>query len=204
MFIPKNMTESEVLVEINKVVDKLAPTYAFGYYDLEDIKQEAIIEAIKVLPLYDPIDKNGDATRPLANFLFVHVKRRLNNLKRNKYRRTDAPCSLCHNNRHHEHEDGKVCKKYLSWRKTNNRKANLTQPLTLDGINEDGESNIEMEDTVARDTEANELKRIIDRELDPTIRNDYLRLLAKEKLPKTRKQKVEDAIKLIMDKYYGE
>lgn len=195
MFVPSGMTEEQVLREIKQIVDKISPTYTFGYYDLEDIKQEATIEALSVLPSYD-------TTRPLANFLFVHIKRRLLNLRRNKYKRTDAPCSLCHNHRHHEHENGKMCKKYVNWKKNNSTKANLTHPLTIHHINEDTESNVEIADTISKEIANNELRELINTKLDPSLRNDYLRMLAREKIPKVRRKKVEVAIREIVASDY--
>lgn len=202
MFLPAGMTEDQVLAIIEKVVIEFAESYTFGYYELDDIKQEARMEAIKALPKYDPNDSNGNPTRPLANFLFSHVKNRLLNLRRNKYKRTDPPCDLCHNNREHEHDDGHVCKKYLIWKKRNSTKANLTRPLTLDGISEEGEPSIAVDDKVPNMANINELRDMINEKLDPGLRIDYLRILAKEKIPKARRIAVEIAIKEIISENY--
>lgn len=202
MFIPAGMTEAQVLADIEKVIHEFADSYTFGYYELEDIQQEARMEAIKALPKYDPMDKDGKPTRPLANFLFAHVKNRILNLRRNKYKRTDPPCNLCHNNRQAEHTDGKICRKYIVWKKRNSTKANLTRPLTLDGISEEGEPSIAVDDKVPNSANINELRELINEKLDPAIRLDYLRILAKEKIPKTRREQVEAAIREIINENY--
>src|SRR5947208_703774 len=89
MHLPPNKTEAQVVEAIEKAVGMLAPSFAFGIYDVEDIRQEARIFAIEALPRYDGV-------RPLENFLYSHVKNRLINLRRDKFRRADAPCKACH------------------------------------------------------------------------------------------------------------
>ena len=69
------MTEQEVVDTINKVVSRYAHRFRFGYYDADDIKQEAFIIAMEALDRYD---NDG----PLESFLAVHVKNRLSNFKR--------------------------------------------------------------------------------------------------------------------------
>jgi DNA-directed RNA polymerase specialized sigma24 family protein len=78
MKIPKGMTEKEVLEIINKVASRYAHKFRFGYFEADDIRQEAVIIAMEALERYEE-------GRPLENFLAVHVKNRLNNFKRDKY-----------------------------------------------------------------------------------------------------------------------
>ena len=73
------MTENEVLSTIDDVVITLSSTFAFGYYDREDLQQEGRIFALEGLPRWD-ITKGAS----LKTFLYNHVKRRFINLKRNK------------------------------------------------------------------------------------------------------------------------
>jgi hypothetical protein len=201
MFIPKGMTEQEVIDIIEKVANEFGKSFAFGYYELDDIKQEIRMESIKILPLYDPMDKDGNPTRPLANFLYRNAMNKVLNLWRNKCQRRDAPCKLCHEGREYEHPNGKHCHKYLKWRKLNSTKAHLTRPLTLCGIDEESESNIATKDFTAESVDANELREIINKKLNPSLRTDYLRMLAKEKIPSTRRKIVEEAIKEILAQY---
>ncbi len=56
------MTEAEVLATMTRVVDRIAHKYRFGYFDIEDIKE---------------------------NFLAVHVSNRLKNFKRDNFFRPD-------------------------------------------------------------------------------------------------------------------
>lgn len=78
MKIPKNMTEDQVIDQILKVVDKIAPKYAFQGYEVDDIKQEAFIICIDALERYDE-------NRPLENFLSVNLSNRLKNFVRDNY-----------------------------------------------------------------------------------------------------------------------
>ena len=78
MKIPKNMTEDQVINQILKVVDKIAPKYAFQGYEVDDIKQEAFIICIEALERYDE-------NRPLENFLSVNLSNRLKNFVRDNF-----------------------------------------------------------------------------------------------------------------------
>ena len=66
------MTEKEVTETITKIANRYAYKFQFGYYTPDDIRQEAFIIAMDALDRYDE-------SRPLENFLAVHVKNRLNN-----------------------------------------------------------------------------------------------------------------------------
>ena len=80
MKIPKGMTEQEVIETITKVADRQAAKFRFGYYEVEDMRQEAFIIAMDALDRYDE-------KRPLENFLAVHVNNRLKNFKRDNFYR---------------------------------------------------------------------------------------------------------------------
>jgi RNA polymerase sigma factor (sigma-70 family) len=78
MKIPKNMTEQEVVHQINTVVNRIASKYTFYGYEVDDIKQEAFIICMDALDRYDN-------KRPLENFLSVHLSNRLKNFIRDNY-----------------------------------------------------------------------------------------------------------------------
>ena len=68
----------EHLQIIQKVAEHIAPKYTFGYMDVDDLVQEAIIFGLDV---YDKWDED----RPLENFISVHISNRLKNFKRDNY-----------------------------------------------------------------------------------------------------------------------
>lgn len=58
----------------------MAPKYRFGYYDAEDMIQEAILICVEAVPRYD-------GTRPFENFIRKHLSNRLKNFRRDNYNR---------------------------------------------------------------------------------------------------------------------
>ncbi len=65
------------------VAKRVATKFTFPNYDVEDIVQEAYIMGMDALSRWDGV-------RPLENFLSVHIRRRLMNLKRDKYFRPNS------------------------------------------------------------------------------------------------------------------
>lgn len=78
MKIPKNMTEQDVIDQINIVVNRMSARYTFHGYEVDDIKQEAFIICMDALERYDH-------NRPLENFLAVHLSNRLKNFVRDNF-----------------------------------------------------------------------------------------------------------------------
>ena len=78
MNVPEGMTETEVVDQINTVVDRIAPKYTFYGNTTDDIKQEAFIICIEALNRYDP-------SKPLENFLSVNLSNRLKTFVRDNY-----------------------------------------------------------------------------------------------------------------------
>jgi hypothetical protein len=78
MKIPSNMTESQVIDKIMTITNRIAPKYTFYGYSLDDIKQESFIICMDALKRYDE-------SRPLENFLSVHLSNRLKNFVRDNH-----------------------------------------------------------------------------------------------------------------------
>lgn len=78
MKIPKNMTEKQVVDQINIVVNRMSARYTFHGYEVDDIKQEAFMICMDALERYD-------SNRPLENFLAVHLSNRLKNFVRDNF-----------------------------------------------------------------------------------------------------------------------
>lgn len=195
MKLPSNKSEKEVLAAIEKAVNILAPSFVFGPYGVDDIKQEARLFALQCLKKYDE-------SRPLENFIYSHVKNRLINLKRDKFKRNDPPCKSCHSSsmsfERSLHADGQLCDKYKSWRARNASKANLMRPLDLDHIADEHERNTRVESEVESDVETKELLRLIDAQLNVELRATYLQMRAGEPVPKAKRRIVEKAVRDIL------
>ena len=71
---------------IERVSSRLAQKFRFGYHTIDDMKQQAALFA------WEGIYDSWDDSRPLENFLWIHVRNRLYNFKRNNYGRPEKPC----------------------------------------------------------------------------------------------------------------
>lgn len=78
MKVPSNMTEAETIDQIHLVVNRIAPKYTFHGYTVDDLKQESFIICMDALDRYD-------SSRPLENFLSVHLSNRLKNFVRDNF-----------------------------------------------------------------------------------------------------------------------
>ncbi len=76
----------EHLDTVMKVIERLKKR-KFSYLDEDDIRQEAFLIAVEVLPQWDGV-------RSLENFLMVAISRRLISLARGYYRNPDKKASL--------------------------------------------------------------------------------------------------------------
>lgn len=172
------MTETEVLAIMTTVVNRIAHKYRFGYYDIDDIKQEAFIIAMEAMDRYDE-------GRPLENFLAVHISNRLKNFKRDNFFRPDyVPPS------------GKITN-------DNNTKRFLMEPLDIDNIRDEHERNMRGEENIVDELAKKELMNIIDTSLDMGLRGDYLRILHGVYVPKPRREQIYESIMQILREYKG-
>lgn len=73
---------NQQLQTIMRVIERIAPRYTFGYYDVDDIKQESYIICMEGLSKYDN-------SRPFENFISKHLSNRLKTLIRDKYSRSN-------------------------------------------------------------------------------------------------------------------
>ena len=179
MKIPKGMTEEQVIQTINKVINRYAHRFRFGYYDADDIKQEAFIIAMEALERYDK-------DRPLENFLAVHVKNRLSNFKRDKFFRRPP-----------DSDNNQLSPK-------SEAKKFLMEPLNIENIRDAHEANMsDSEDFVNRSDTA-ELFLLIDQYLPISFRADYLRMMHDVYVPKPRREQIHQEIANIFKEYNKE
>ncbi len=191
MFIPEGYTESQIVAIIDRQVALISPSFAFGYISQEDVAQEARVFAIELLNkgTFDP-------QRPLENYLFVHLKRRLINMHRNLVRRADAPCKECHSGTPCQGKH--YCKKYEEWFKRNNDKSNLIRPLDINHVSDEHEPRTHEKSTVETEVEINECLELIDKHLPVELRSTYLKMREGAKVTKAKRMEVEGIIKNIL------
>jgi hypothetical protein len=211
----KNYSEAEILKTIDDVVKTISPNYTFGYYDVDDISQEARILAVNAID-------NGkyDETRPLRNFLCVFLKNRLLNLRRDKYFRHTPPCYgcpfydpklTCTTNMCKEFDDKMECERYNLWSTLNNSKKNLVDPIDIDGVDMERENTMVSNGYYLEEHTKGEMEIYIDRFLPISMRADYLKILSnygvkysqQVKLPKDRVKEIQITVSGILENYYA-
>lgn len=178
--IPNNYTEEDVLAIIDKISGRLANRYRFGYHETSDMKQQATLIALQGLESYDGM-------RPLENFLWVHVKNRLYNFKRNNYARPDKPCLNCPLNAYKNKKctafDVEMdCEIYAKWSARNEVKKNLMS--TKEHVDMTPNNDSSLEDQIL----AKDIYKLIDDNIPIALREDWVRYINKLKLPKNKRE----------------
>src|SRR5688572_7034440 len=134
MKLPTGISEEFFIETFNKVVSRLSYKFRFSSFEAEDISQEAFLLALKGM-------KNYDAKRPLANFLYIHLRNRLYNFKRDNYLRIEVPCTRCPlkaympPNGCSAYKDKMDCSLYEGWINRNILKRNLNNVLDYSQVN---------------------------------------------------------------------
>jgi RNA polymerase sigma factor (sigma-70 family) len=192
MKIPKGYTEEQVIKIITDITDKIAEQFAFGYYDADDIKQEAFIMAMKALNSFKP--SRGE----LGGFLATHIRNRLLNLRRDKLIRhqNSPPCTCCTCAETCKKKFSDECDIYSKWKKRNALKRTLMEPVHTDlfedeNFCEEQNDNLELTDMVDE----------INEKLPSKFRGDYRRLLDGSPMSYNKKQQIIQMIKEILHKY---
>ena len=194
MKMPANMSEDEVMVIIDKIAQRLAGRFIFGYNDIEDIKQQARLIALEGLESYDE-------GRPLENFLWVHVKNRLCNYKRNNYVRLDKPCDHCPFSAYDKSND--ICTKfdnfldceiYATWFNKNESRKNIMNPIGLSCASSDKEENMKSGANPSEIISHKEIIDLIDKNIPNNLRSDWLQSKVGIRLPKPQRFRLFTAI----------
>lgn len=189
------VTRREAEVEIGDAVVRVARglsrRFAFGYHTREDIEQDCVVFALELLAEDPP---KYDASRPLDNFLHVHVRNQLSNMKRKQYIRSERPCECCDPFDPPE----SPCRRWHEWHRRNMLKQNIMRPIDMDRVYQrpygSGESNLSVPADAEEAAVVGETIARIDAELPVELRGDYLRMRAGENVPKARRQRVREAV----------
>ena len=182
--IPDNHNEQEVIDIIDGIANRLCYKFKFGYHSPEDMKQQARLFAWEGLEKYD-------GKRPLENFLWTHVRKRLYNFKRNNYSRLEKPCDTCEffiNKKCTAFDDQEECNLYKGWLDRNNAKKNLMHSVSVEYDQKD--KDIPSLSTLF----AKEVIDLLDEQLHVKFREDWIRFLNNLRLPKNRKNRLLEEI----------
>lgn len=117
-----------------------------------------------------------DEVRPLENFLSIHIKNRLMNFKRDNYYRPD---------------DGKA------------EKIQQGKKKLLDAQSMDDMKNLLLAAQGSDNLETKELIEYIDSNLPINLRADYLRFRNDQPLTKTKRAKLIEELRAVVEKFYA-
>lgn len=201
MFIPEGKSEAQVLASIEKCVSILARSFAFGYYTPEDMMQEARLFCLECLPKFDP-------TRNLDAFLYSATKHHLINLHRDKFKRADSPCKVCHKS---ESSGGtfkpctgteKYCGRYSDWKQRNNSKAKLVNPSNIEHVTDEQAERLGFccQSEAEEACEIKETLELIDLHLPAELRSIYLKMRDGVSVPKDAAKAVTNAVRSILSR----
>ena len=201
MKVPKGLTEAEVLSIIESAVAYLAPSFKFGYFDIDDMRQEGTIFCLEALDSFDfkksNQDKVGDA---LLTFLKTHVRWRFLNMRRKQLTRVEPPqceCAL----RVADSEDRLDCPKYSNWIKRNMSKKSLMEPFDVDDIHSTAASTSEDVDDIVI---SSDILTILDEHIPASIRADYKRFIEGVSISKSKRERLISHIKNILSEKWGD
>ncbi len=198
---PKGYSEEEVVAILYRTAGLLASRFKFGYHDVEDIKQQAVLEGLEALPKY-----NGE--HPLANFLWVHIHNRLFNYKRDNYERIAPPCLKCpydafdKKNKEclkHNEDSLEDCDFYYLWTMRNTSKRNIVDTINVDNVDDERESHMMVWNDYAENLDAKEIDRLIQDNLHQKYWPSYDRFKCGAKIKKADREELVEIIKQILE-----
>tara|TARA_R100000315_G_C5227928_1_gene138959 strand:+ start:719 stop:1348 length:630 start_codon:yes stop_codon:yes gene_type:complete len=199
MKIPKGLTEEDVLQVIDKAVAYLAPSFKFGYFDIDDMKQEGTIFCIEALPSFNFNKSNQDDVKDaLLTFLKTHVRWRFLNMRRKSLTRIEPPlcdCKLCKEDSANRLD----CKKYSNWVQRNMAKRSLMEPFDVDEIHTRDASFVS---NFNEKLLSSDIIKILNEHIPASIRSDYRMFIDGVKLPKNKRDNLMQEIKNILSEHY--
>lgn len=204
MKIPDGYTEAKVVEIMYSIAYRLAPTFRFGYNEIEDMVQEAVMEAIKAMEDYD-VSKGT-----INNFIWTHMHNRLYNLKRDKYERPDKPCLNCplaaydpHCRKSNDQCTAFVkkdeCELYNKWHVRNSRKKNLVSPIAVD-ILDDNHISFQEDQRIVDRVYGAQIIGYVDENVPMEFRSSWIRLKNGINLKKDEREKLLTKVREILEK----
>lgn len=182
------MTLDAYMAEAEKVILTIKKKLSFGYYDQDDIAQEARIYALETFAKYDQVS-------PPQPFIRICLTNKLNNLYRKKCRRSDSPCKICRTGVGciDLGDGGETvnCEVYKTWVTSQNTRYSLMHSADISEVSEEG---VGSSDPLCD----SELSRLLDTHLPADLRGDYLKMLADVGVAPARRAAVQAAVASIL------
>lgn len=186
--------------DIEKIVEYLVRTksriYSFDCYTEEDIGQEIRIICFRALDHFDITRVKEDKWQ---NFFGRCVDNGLKNLKRDNYLRTSPPCKgdcgFLHGDQY-MNELGRICKKWLRFRKNLQRKIKVKHPIPIAVIGDNVKDGNQEKEIETRDLEKYVLESI------PEELRGNLRLMLDghgKDVPRKEKKRIQELVKRILE-----
>ena len=173
---------------IERVSSRLGQKFRFGYHTIDDMKQQAALFA------WEGINDSWDDSRPLENFLWIHVRNRLYNFKRNNYCRPEKPCDSCPLYVNHEctkFDNMLDCHLYKGWTDRNTAKRNLMSSYST--VYEKEHESSALDKLFTKD-----IINTVEENLHVYFREDWIRFINNLKLPKIRKDRLLEEVVTIL------
>lgn len=207
MDLPHGLTEEVLIETLNKVLRNLAGKFRFGYHDIEDIKQQGMLDFIeKGL-------QGWDGKRPLDSYAYSHIRHRLINFKRDNYFRKEPPCTACpfydpkckkSVNKCAEFTDKNDCLKWVGWINRNESKKNIISPIDISDVDDENEERMRMSGELGEIFDKKEVLDYLEQNVPIVMRADYLKILHGISVPKKRKEEIMLTIKSLIEIKYGQ
>lgn len=190
----KKVDDQQFLEALDQVTKRLVYKFKFGYHEIEDMKQQAAVFAIEALDKYDH-------KRPLENFLWVHVRNRLFNFKRDNYKRPDTPCQSCplrdmaYDSGCSKYNNKFDCELYSKWQLRNEKKKDLMH------INAFDTNNTPSKHQLLEDVSNQEVIDILQTHLSNEARELFIRAQNGEKLKRKEQTFLQQESEKVIKKY---
>lgn len=189
--------------DIEHIVEYLVRTkcynYSFDCFEPADIGQEIRIICLRVLKHFDINRVKEDKWQ---NFFGRCVDNGLKNLKRDRYLRTSNPCksdcSFLHGDEHLNGDLGSVCKKWIKFRKTLQRKINIKHPVPIYLLGD-----IKQNTSFQNEIEAADLKNHLFNMVDKRHHSSLVMMINgnARKVPKEERTRIQETIVEFIENY---
>lgn len=187
--------------DITNIVEYLVRTksrsYTFDCYTEDDIGQEIRIICFRALKHFDISRVKEDKWR---NFFGRCVDNGLKNLKRDNYLRTVPPCKgdcgFLHGDEYMNNVLGKVCKRWLRFRKNLQKKIKVLHPIPIEIVGDSIKDN-----KIQKDIEAKDLEEYVIDSIPDDLRT-YLKMMLKghgRNVPRREKKRIQDFVRGILE-----